>query len=80
MKVTSTEAKEIISNYAELMSLAEKFAGSKSKSGRYHEIRIDETGGIDEYVNTACNCHPEYTWEPFATAEEFGQWLDTQTE
>lgn len=80
MKVTSTEAKEIVSKYTELKALVEQFASSKSGSGRCNEVRIDDNGDIEEYVNTACNCHPEYTWEPLATAQEFNEWLDAQKE
>jgi len=80
MKITYKKAKNVLKQYSELRkqyselrSLAEEFARSKDHT---NNIRFDEYGNIEEYVNTACNCHPEYYWEEFATFEEFGEWLD----
>ncbi len=67
--MTSTQAKAILEQYRELHDLAESFTGKWN-------LRFDEYGNIEDEVNTACHCHPEYEWQVIKTAEEFAEWLD----
>ena len=76
MKMTSKRAATTISRYFDLKCKAEEFMKERKGSHYYHDIRFDEVGNIEEWVNTACNCHPEYSWEHAAYANEFGEWLD----
>lgn len=76
MKMTSKRAMATITRYHQLKDMAGTFMQEKKNGHYWRDVRIDEWGNIEEWVNTACHCHPEYSWEPAATAQEFGAWLD----
>lgn len=78
MKMTLKKANVILTRYEELITKAQQFLRETNKTYRgYPNIRFSD-GNIEEYVNTACHCHPEMSWETAATMEEFGKWLDEQ--
>lgn len=76
MKMTSKRAMTTITRYHQLKDMADTFMKEKKHGSYWHDVRLDEWGNIEEWVNTACNCHPEYEWAQCATAQEFGEWLD----
>lgn len=77
MKMTSKRAAVTLNRYWDLKARADEFMREKKHSSFYYRnLRFDEYGNIEEYVNTACHCHPEYEWKECATAQEFGEWLD----
>jgi len=79
MKITAKRAQTIITRYEELVSTAQQFLQSTGKSRwSYPTIRFSD-GNIEHYINTACHCHPEMSWETAATMEEFAAWLNEQT-
>lgn len=77
MKLTSKRAAVIINRYEKLEELAHQFSREKHPNGRHGPIRISNEG-IEEEINTACHCHPEYEWINVASLQEFGEWLDKQ--
>lgn len=74
MKYTLEKFNETFENYNELLELARQFSRDEKEWDR--TIRFDEFGNIEQYVNTACHCHPEYEWKQLATVNEFYQWLE----
>lgn len=65
---------EILNSHEKLIDLARQFIDEKQPVRRTGDIRI-ENGWIEEYVNTACHCHPEYEWVERETIELFEEWL-----
>lgn len=73
--ITSKRVGAIMKRYEDLMDLAKTFANERHKVGRRGEVRIGQDG-IEEHVNTACHCHPEYEWITRGSLEEFYEWID----
>jgi hypothetical protein len=78
MKLTPNKVSAILQRHEDLLSQVESFVREKHPNTRRGEIRINY-GTIEENVNTACHCHPEYEWVERATVDEFTQWLGKQT-
>jgi len=75
--MTHIEISEALTKYNQYRELAEKYYTEKT-GDKYPSIRIDEYGNIDHEVNDACNCHPEYIWEQYATVEQVVEWSTQQ--
>jgi hypothetical protein len=81
MKFNLKNIKKLLTNMNELHGLAQKFVNDGLNPERYgwEPARINyDDFCIDHKVNTACNCHPEYEWQTFASIEQFVEWLDKQ--
>lgn len=78
MKLTPTKVHAILQRHENLIYEVEHFVREKHPNTRRGEVRISN-GVIEENVNTACHCHPEYEWVERATVDEFTGWLAKQT-
>jgi hypothetical protein len=78
MKLTANKVNAILQRHENLVYEVERFVQQKHPNTRRGEVRISN-GVIEEHVNTACHCHPEYEWVERATLDEFTEWLDKQT-
>lgn len=79
MKITARRLESILRRYDQLNDLALQFAKEVEPYGQFRTIRIESNGQVEEEVNTACNCHPEYEWVPRGTPEQFSAWLEKNT-
>jgi hypothetical protein len=68
MKMTPKRVDVILARYNELLAYAQQAVDG-------YEVRFDDSGNIEEYVNTACHCHPEYQWQHAMTKEKFLEFL-----
>jgi hypothetical protein len=75
--MTKEQAEQMVQNYCEYYSLAEKYYIETTKS-TWANIRLDESGNIQHEVNTACGCHPEYEWQVWAYSSDFVDWISKQ--
>lgn len=73
--ITSKRVDAILKRYDDLDTLARYFAEERRQGGRSGEVRVSSSG-VDEHVNTACHCHPEYEWVERGSLEEFKAWID----
>jgi hypothetical protein len=78
MKMTPSKMATILRRYDEAIEVAKLFVEQKYAGYRRGDIRIDSYGCVEEYVNSSCNCHPEYEWIQRGTAEEFKIWLQSR--
>lgn len=58
----------------ELQELAYRYVRNKFKEGRSGDVRVED-GRIEEELNTACHCHPEYSWTYRGDLEDLANWL-----
>ena len=76
MNITPKRATAIVNRFEELKNIAKDFVRSKNQNGRLGDVHISYDLSIEEYVNTACHCHPECKWVKKGTGEEFCEWLN----
>ncbi len=77
MKLTPSRIETIIRRHEQLTDLADSYVRHLDAGGRSGEVRISN-GAIEEHVNTACHCHPEYEWVHRASLEDFAAWVATR--
>jgi hypothetical protein len=58
----------------ELEELACRYVHNKFTEGRSGDVRVKD-GRIEEELNTACHCHPEYRWTDRGSLEDLANWL-----
>lgn len=74
--MTPKKIETIIRRYNDLTDLATQFVRrNREYDYAYGPARFDENGNIRVEINTACNCHPEYSWVVVGTKEEFSEWV-----
>ena len=77
MKYTKENVTELLNNIQTLNELANEFITATNKGSRYSYAKINcEQHVIEQEVNTACNCHPEYEWQACGTIEELVEWIN----
>jgi len=77
MNITKNRVNTIINRYETLLQEVEYFINQQNQDWRSGKIRIDN-GNIEEYINTACNCHPEYEWVHRSTIDSFIEWNESK--
>jgi hypothetical protein len=75
--MTQEQAEKMVQNYCEYYTKAEEYY-KEATGDKYADIRLNENGDILHEVNEACNCHPEYHWNVWATSYQFVEWLTKQ--
>ena len=76
MKYTLETINNIISEFEKLSILANQYINRDDKYNN-SKTRINyDTMTIEERVNTACNCHPEYNWEYVDSIENMIEWTN----
>lgn len=73
--MTKNKIEAIIRRNEELEELVNQFVKQHSKGSRWGDSRINNQL-IEQYVNTACHCHPEYEWMEVASLSEFIEWIE----
>jgi len=68
MKMTPKRVDTILTRYNELLDCAKQ-----AVSG--YEVRFDDDGNIEEYVNTSCHCHPTMQWQQVMSKEKFLEYI-----
>ena len=79
MKITPKRMAVILQRHDQLLDLARDFARHIEPNGRHGEVRVEMDGSVEEHINTACHCHPEYKWVERGSAERFKEWLESQS-
>ena len=79
MKMTPSRMATILRRADQLNDLARDFARDIEPNGRHGEVRVTDNGQVEEHINTACHCHPEYEWVERGTVEQFTEWLAKQS-
>jgi len=81
MKYTHENITELLTNYGELTEQVKRYVNREYDPKFYNQTpaRINfETHTIEQEVNTACNCHPEYEWQEVSGFQEFLEWYEKQ--
>lgn len=76
MKITQKRAETFLRFYYELLEHADRYC--HTFPGRHGTVRITDYGTIEEEINTACHCHPEYEWVPRGSVKELVDWINQQ--
>ena len=75
MKMTKNKIEAILRRHDELMEWVDSFI-SENNGSKYRDDSRISYNIIEEYVNTACGCHPEYEWIKVGTMDDFISWLE----
>lgn len=73
-KTTIQKLERIAKQYEWLQERAWYYVRAKFPNQRSGEVRIED-GRIQEEINTACHCHPEYEWQDRGSLEDLAEWL-----
>ena len=77
-KIMKSKARKVVEQYQWLRKKAKQFVFIKT-GVLDCRVRIDtDNDCIDYEHNTACNCHPKYSWKLAGTCKEFEKWLARQ--
>ena len=77
MQYTKNQIERLISKYETLLETVDDYIREKYPNTRRGDSRI-RGNEIQEYVNTACHCHPEYEWEYRGSVEDFSEWINSK--
>lgn len=73
-RLSERKIERTIRDFEYITELATSFVRSQNNPGRSGPVRIDN-GRIEEEINTACHCHPEYEWVDRGSVEDFSKWM-----
>jgi hypothetical protein len=77
MNFTKRGIERLLDKHERLLEIADDYVAAKYPNTRRGDIKF-EYGGIYEYVNGSCHCHPEYEWQERGSVDDLYDWMKTK--